>query len=188
MYTQMKQHTNTTQTLTAESAPTAAMPHHRRIHPHSLAPHVNRNADQQRLALRQNRFVALIFLLLCLFPLVTALILSPSAGLHQVFGVPECGFKLSTGLPCLTCGMTTAFTYAVRGDLITAFFLQPFGAFLSVAAATFSLIFGWALWSGMSLDPIGRFIWRPRIVFPLIAFLVISWLYNVATTLSGLHA
>ena len=37
----------------------------------------------------------------------------------------ECGFKLRTGLPCPTCGMTTATLAFSQGHIIRAFYIQP---------------------------------------------------------------
>jgi hypothetical protein len=36
---------------------------------------------------------------------------------HLQLGLPPCTFKLMTGLPCPSCGMTTSFAFFVRGDL-----------------------------------------------------------------------
>jgi hypothetical protein len=48
-----------------------------------------------------------------------------------------CGVKQRTGLPCPTCGMTTSVLAFVRGDVLTAFFVQPAAAFLcTVLTAT----------------------------------------------------
>ena len=46
----------------------------------------------------------------------------------QIFG--PCGMKQKTGLPCPTCGMTTCVLAFARGELLTAFYVQPAGAFL----------------------------------------------------------
>ncbi len=37
-------------------------------------------------------------------------------GTHEQLGLAPCSFRLLTGLPCLSCGMTTSFAYFVRGD------------------------------------------------------------------------
>jgi len=42
---------------------------------------------------------------------------------------PPCGFKQRTGLPCLSCGMTTAVLAFARGDVVQAFLTQPAAAF-----------------------------------------------------------
>jgi hypothetical protein len=49
-----------------------------------------------------------------------------------------CGMKQRTGLPCPTCGMTTCVLAFARGEVRTAFYVQPAGALvcslLTVAA------------------------------------------------------
>jgi hypothetical protein len=54
-----------------------------------------------------------------------------------------CGMKQRTGLPCPTCGMTTSVLAFARGDLVTAFYVQPAAAFLNsllVAGAFFAFL------------------------------------------------
>jgi hypothetical protein len=41
-----------------------------------------------------------------------------------------CGMKQRTGLPCPTCGMTTCVLAFARGEVLTAFYVQPAGALL----------------------------------------------------------
>jgi hypothetical protein len=41
-----------------------------------------------------------------------------------------CGFKQRTGLPCPTCGMTTATLAFARGKILQAFYIQPACALL----------------------------------------------------------
>ena len=38
-------------------------------------------------------------------------------GTHQQLGLPPCSFLLVTGVPCPSCGLSTSFSYAVRGDI-----------------------------------------------------------------------
>ncbi len=56
--------------------------------------------------------------------------LTPSdggVGTHRQLGLPVCGLLQTTGVPCPTCGMTTAFSHTVRGQWISAFIAQPAG-------------------------------------------------------------
>lgn len=131
----------------------------------------------------RNRWIALPFFLGSVAILGLAVFLSPGYGLHEAFGYPTCGFKLSSGLPCVSCGMTTSFAYAAEGDLLGAFRVQPAGALLALFVAVFAIVSGYALFSGMSLAPIGRVIWRPRVIVPLLVFLVGSWVYTLLFTL-----
>ena len=66
----------------------------------------------------------------CLALLAVAACLKPDprgVGTHAQLGFPECGLMRTVGVPCPTCGMTTAFAYTVRGRWIAAFDAQPAG-------------------------------------------------------------
>ena len=68
--------------------------------------------------------------------LTVAARLTPAAdglGTHCQLGLPACGFLISTGLPCPTCGMTTAFAYMMHGMPVRAATAQPLGAMLCLA-------------------------------------------------------
>jgi len=56
-------------------------------------------------------------------------------GTHQQLGMPPCSFVLTTGLPCPTCGMTTAFALVMHGHPWLAVLTQPAGAVLCLATA-----------------------------------------------------
>jgi hypothetical protein len=54
-----------------------------------------------------------------------------------------CGMKQRTGLPCPTCGMTTCVLAFARGEVRTAFYVQPAGALvcsLLMVAAFFAFL------------------------------------------------
>lgn len=72
----------------------------------------------------------------CSAVLVIAACLKPDGrgyGTHEALGLGPCSTVLVTGLPCPTCGMTTAFSNAVRGRLLTAFIAQPAGLIFFLA-------------------------------------------------------
>lgn len=60
-------------------------------------------------------------------------------GTHRQMGLPGCGMMISTGWPCPSCGMTTAVTATVHGELGIAMAAQPFGIVLAVGAAVFAV-------------------------------------------------
>ena len=75
--------------------------------------------------------------------LVTAWRLVPEVqgvGTHQQLGLPACGFLMITGLPCPTCGMTTAFACTVRGQIWAALNAQAAGFLLAVATMLTALL------------------------------------------------
>jgi len=76
------------------------------------------------------------------------------AGHYQIdmgFWLGRCGFKQNTGLPCPTCGMTTAAKAFAHGKILQAFYIQPacallcslmvFAAVLSFVVSVFGVYF-----------------------------------------------
>lgn len=51
-----------------------------------------------------------------------------------------CGFKVRHGLPCPTCGYTTAFRAFATGHLVSAFRIQPAACLIGVALLASAII------------------------------------------------
>lgn len=100
-------------------------------------------------------------------------------GTHRQLGFGKCGMLITTGLPCPTCGMTTAFAYAVRGRVVNAFLAQPAGFLLALATAGCALGAGWVLVTGR-MPPIHLPILTPyRLFLGLLVLLVGSWAFKI---------
>ena len=100
---------------------------------HPLGPRLYRVHSQ---APRATKVWAAVAVAGCLGFLGIARALEPEArgyGTHRALGISPCSVPLVTGYPCPTCGMTTAFAHAVRGEWIRAFNAQPAGWALCVA-------------------------------------------------------
>lgn len=105
-------------------------------------------------------------------------------GTHRQLGGAPCGLLILTGLPCPTCGMTTAFAHTVRGQWWRAFVAQPGGFVLALAT----------LATGVTLAGVvirGRWPkWRPRGYTPyrlfvaLLVLLVGGWALKIAMGLA----
>lgn len=83
------------------------------------------------------RLYALGYALAAIAILAVAFFLQPSEegiGTHRQLGLPTCGWIVAADLPCPTCGMTTAWSYTVRGEIPTAFNTQPMGMILAFIA------------------------------------------------------
>ena len=71
-------------------------------------------------------------------------------GTHTQLGLPPCGFLTLTGFPCTGCGLTTAFSYGVRGQWWLAGTANPLGLvlFLIVCAtipiSVLAVVRGWS--------------------------------------------
>src|SRR5262249_3246535 len=95
------------------------------------------------------RGLLVLFALVALTTFTIAVCLDPYEGgrvwqaeTHTQLGLPACTFKRMTGLPCASCGMSTSFALAVRGDLWHSLQANWVGTLL----ALFGMVFvPWAL-------------------------------------------
>ena len=106
-------------------------------------------------------------------------------GTHEQLGLAPCGMMMLWGLPCPTCGMTTAFAHAARGRLASAFHAQPAGLALAIAIGLTAIAAGGTLVTGRTyrvnwfrLSPTG-------VGFGVVALLLGAWVYKIVTTLVG---
>jgi hypothetical protein len=56
---------------------------------------------------------------------------------HLQMGLPPCTFRLMTGVPCPSCGMTTSFALLVRGDLGNSLRANAVGTLLAIFCLAF---------------------------------------------------
>lgn len=113
-------------------------------------------------ATRSQRLCWLAVATACALPLTLALLLDPDPrglGTHQQIGellgagrLPPCSWPLICGLPCPTCGMTTAFANTVRGRFTSAFVAHPGGMVLCLLSMT-------GLGYGVYVAASGRRVW-----------------------------
>ncbi len=106
-------------------------------------------------------------------------------GTHERLGSGPCGMLVVTGLPCPTCGMTTAFSHTVRGHWVRAFLAQPAGFLLALGTVGLA---GVSLWT-LVLGRWPRFRWwviSPYYVFMgLLVLLVGAWAFKIAVGLAN---
>jgi hypothetical protein len=108
--------------------------------------------------------------------------LSPAqagVGTHQQLGLPQCGWIVAADLPCPTCGMTTAFSYTVRGKFVSAIKSQPFGMLLAICVAITGIL-------GLSIAITGRphthFWYRwltTKTLFIFVGLAAFAWVYKI---------
>jgi hypothetical protein len=63
---------------------------------------------------------------------------------HRQMGLPPCSFRVATGMPCPSCGMTTSFALLIRGDLWNSLRANAVGTLLGLFCLAF---IPWAVWS-----------------------------------------
>ncbi len=137
--------------------------------------------EPRRLAPAQRLWCALIGAC-CLGVLGVAAWLTPSAsgvGTHTQLGMPQCRWVAAAQIPCPTCGMTTAFAYAVHLHPWQSLKAQPMGFFLAVVT-------GIAFWASMHsaltgsrVAPTMLTLWQPRLIWIVGAFALGAWGYKI---------
>jgi len=86
-------------------------------------------ADRRRSLAQQAGFVAL------------GLLIARFANPDRPLPFEVCGFKILTGVPCPTCGLTRALCHALRGDWAASVAYHPAGIPLAVC------LMAWMLWT-----------------------------------------
>jgi hypothetical protein len=99
-----------------------------------------------------------------------------------------CGMKQRWGLPCPTCGMTTAVLAFARGAILTSFYTQPaaallcsllvVGAFFAFLTAAFGVYF-------ISFDRLFAEIGVKGLVVGLLVILAAGWAVTLARALAS---
>jgi len=104
-------------------------------------------------------------------------------GTRSQLSFPGCAFRDRTGYPCPTCGMTTAWSRAVRGDLITALRANIAAVVLAVVAL-FAALFGLAtalagrVFYLRVLAPVLGLFSPRRWLYGLLALILVAWAWN----------
>jgi hypothetical protein len=137
-----------------------------------------------------SRLLAIGLALGCLTVLLIAARLTPDPhgyGSHtgKPLGMASCQFMERTGLPCPSCGMTTSFTWFVRGNVAASIYVQPMGAMLAFLAAC-------SVWVGLYIGLTGRPVHRLlRLVpsryylVPLFALAILAWAWKILIHVHG---
>jgi len=94
----------------------------------------------------------------------------------------RCPFLAATGQPCATCGMTRAFTFLARGEVVRALAASPLGALLAAGAWAFALAAALRLALGLPWPALPA--WLPRAAALAGALgLLANWAYLVVARL-----
>lgn len=117
-----------------------------------------------------------------LFLFAAAVVVRPNAsgyGTHTQLSLPPCAFYKLTGLPCISCGLTTSIAYLVRGDIVRSFKSHPVGpvfAMLIVITAIYSLV---SLFMGYPWYYLFRKLWFQLAAISAICFLIFFWFFRL---------
>jgi hypothetical protein len=94
---------------------------------------------------------------------------------HRQLGLPPCTFKVITGYPCPSCGLTTSFALLIKGDVVNSLRANAVGTLL---ALIWLALIPWSLVSSFCGRPlflisIERAVLRMLILF--LTLLLVRW-------------
>jgi hypothetical protein len=99
-----------------------------------------------------------------------------------------CGFKQRTGLPCVTCGMTTATLAFAQGKILEAFYIQPACGLLCCVAVIAGVLAFFTAVFGVYFGFIKRFFVEVKLRYIILALLIIiaaGWAVTLARALAA---
>lgn len=100
---------------------------------------------------------------------------------HTQLGLSPCSWPGTLGIPCPTCGATTAACLLVHGRPFTALAVQPFGAALAAAGLLAGAAALWCLLRGRSFLDLLVQVRLHRLAFFAAVLLPLAWLYKCLT-------
>jgi Protein of unknown function (DUF2752) len=100
---------------------------------------------------------------------------------HVQLGLAPCSWPLTLGIPCPTCGCTTAACHFVHGHLLQAVATQPFGAAAALVGLLVAGFCAFCLVRGRSATEILGHVPWVKVSFWTLVLLLGSWLYKYLT-------
>jgi hypothetical protein len=94
-----------------------------------------------------------------------------------------CGFKQRTGYPCPACGMTTSVLAFTRGEVLTAFYVQPAAALVCALLVAMAFLALPAALGGVYFKALDRVLNEVKIAYLAVGLLVIlaaGWAVTLA--------
>ena len=147
---------------------------------------VNQLKFYRRASPRQRAIAAMVCAAIVVFFGVFAVAGHYQADMGRWLGY--CGFQQTTGLPCPTCGMTTAALAFARGQIFEAFYIQPAGGLLCSVMVVMALLAFVIAVFGVYFHFIQRFFAEIKLRYMLLAlFFVITagWAVTLARALAA---
>ena len=139
-----------------------------------------------RASFRQRVRAGIVFLVLAAFFGLFALAAHDKIDIGRWLN--PCGFKQRYGLPCPTCGMTTAALAFAGGKIFKAFYIQPAGALLCCILVVGAFLALLTAVFGVYFDFLKRFFTEVKVKYIIIGVLIIiaaGWMVTLARAIAA---
>jgi hypothetical protein len=147
---------------------------------------VNKSKFYSRASSRQRKTAVIILLAVFFFFGFFALAGYYNINLGRWLGY--CGFKQKYGLPCPTCGMTTATIAFSQGKIFEAFYIQPACTLLCCVLVLIAFLAFFTAVFGKHFLFIERFFYEVKVRYIILAIIIIiaaGWIVTLARALAG---
>lgn len=136
------------------------------------------------------RFAAAVVACVAIAVLGLAAWLEPSptgVGTHVgTHFLKPCPWIAQRNMPCPSCGMTTSFSWFVRGNILASLYVQPMGCALAFCTAVAFLACTYIAVTGRAAWRIARFIPVVPIIWSLVGLWLLAWGWKVFIHLRGI--
>ncbi|MFT3784534.1 MAG: DUF2752 domain-containing protein [Tepidisphaeraceae bacterium] len=156
--------------------------------PHTPLPIYNHNFPSPKIG-AIGRLIGAGLATLCVAVLATAAWLVPSGTgveTHRQLGLAPCGLLATTGVPCMTCGMTTSFAFFAHGNVLASLWVQPGGTVLAFMAAMIAWAGGYIAFTGLPGPALLNRVPFVRIVFITLGVLMVAWTWKIIIHARGM--
>jgi hypothetical protein len=104
---------------------------------------------------------------------------------HERLGLPACGMFRFSGIPCMTCGMTTSFAHLLDGRPLASLVTQPMGTLLCVMTAMLLCAGLYVAATGLPGAVWFRRFPTVRQVMLLLGLALLAWGYKIVAVVGG---
>jgi len=102
-------------------------------------------------------------------------------GTHEQLGMAKCSWPIHWGVPCPTCGATTAACLVVHLSPLRALAVHPFGAVVAASGIALAAVAGWCLLTRRSLALLLSRLPYGTIMICAVVLFFLSWGYKYLT-------
>lgn len=104
---------------------------------------------------------------------------------HTQLGLQACQFEIRTGIPCPSCGYTTAVSYFAHGNVIASLYTQPMGFVIAAIAAATVWVGAYIAVTGRPVHKLVAMLPSRALLMTLLGIAIAGWAWKIWIHVSG---